>query len=409
MDRASISGMTVAELRKKLTARGLDASGKKATLVKRLASAVADDGDTDVPLPQDNQDHNREREDRGRDPVGNMSMDELRSTIVSVMADTLPTLLAATGESTTTSAPVVQGDHTSGACGSTAAALSATSAAPLNLPTPGRLSVSTIPKRLVDRILTGEFINFNDLLPNVVSAVSGSKPSSTVLKLDLAEGGPFQFVEDSASRGKARHIHDLCTWLEAWTLYMHTILQVAPHRLSELLGYQALIVEANRRFLPEGWLDYDYQFRQAAAADTSLRWDHIEATIWQLTTAGKARPVCPSCSTVHPLAASGRCPFRPSRPAASFSSFSGLFQGKPICRNFNADRCYGGCSRAHVCHKGPSQNFAEVRETKNIRLGGRGFESQIAQWASNQVALKYRYFRAPYFKRRRPAPENACT
>ena len=42
-----------------------------------------------------------------------------------------------------------------------------------------------------------------------------------------------------------RRVHDLSTWLETWTAYVNILLGAAPHRTNELLGYQAIIIDAN--------------------------------------------------------------------------------------------------------------------------------------------------------------------
>eukprot|EP00117_Sycon_ciliatum_P038502 scpid87323/ scgid28597/ len=99
---------------------------------------------------------------------------------------------------------------------------------------------------------------------------------------------------------------------------------------------------ANRRFTPEGWLEYDRNFHIKAAADPSLKWDVIDPNLWQLATTGPAPSACPACGAAHPLFTSGHCPFRPYRqlPGSGFASnsTSTAFPGRPVCRNFNAGR-----------------------------------------------------------------------
>lgn len=159
-------------------------------------------------------------------------------------------------------------------------------------------------------------------------------------------------MEEGAPRGKVRHVRDLATWIEGFTIFTHTLLQIAPHWSAELLSYQSLIIEASRRFTPEGWLDYDSQFRQAVANVPSMRWDSIDANIWQLTTSGKARHSCGHCGTTHQPFPSGRWLFHQSR-TQSTGTFTGssapIFNGRPICCNFQHNRCSGNCGRAHVC------------------------------------------------------------
>ncbi len=136
------------------------------------------------------------------------------------------------------------------------------------------------------------------------------------------------------------------------------------------------------------------QFRNACASDTSRLWNFIDANMWQLTMTGKVRPACSACHLVHPLAGSGRCPFRPfgdqafrpfgdqafaSHAQPSRGSFWEVISkgGREICRNYNYRRCTSNqCPRAHVCLlcKGshPSIScFSEsaTQRAKNVTVG----------------------------------------
>jgi len=291
-------------------------------------------------------DLDRERDDRESN---------LKSTILQVMSEALPTLLAAAQASASANnsqpLPSVEPATNLSPAPSMPAPPTLSPSMGATLPSPAsathRLPAANIPQRTLDRIMAGEFINLSELL---TTSMACTTQPLTNMQFELRDGQPH-LVEGTVTSPKTRRVHDIATWLEGYTVYMHTILQAAPHRLNQLLGYQSLIIEANRRFTPEGWLDYDQQFRQMAARDASLPWDAIHATLWQLTTTGKARPTCPSCQMVHPPAPSGSCPFRPPSASANTSHNSGLFQGKQICKNFNNNRCSGSCTRAHVCFR----------------------------------------------------------
>ena len=167
--------------------------------------------------------------------------------------------------------------------------------------------------------------------------------TQNVLRFEMSNGGLLRVVEIGAARGKSRHVHDLATWVEAYTILSQVIVDVAPHRPAELLCYQSLILESNRRFTPEGWLEYDRKFRINAAADPSLKWDIIDPNLWQLATTGRARCACQACRAAHPPSANGRCPFRPYQQFSGFASNSKgtASPGQLVCRNFNAGRCFG--------------------------------------------------------------------
>ena len=373
---ADVRSMTVCNLRKHLTGRGLDATGRKNILVQRLIAAIRSDPDSgngDQSLPDQSTSPQRDREDREtttdtsvaaaqtQPEKSHIPEDDLRSTIVSVMAETLPTLPAVARQDAADSLPSAVGTQ-SGLPQSSVASASSIVQSGKRLPT------GNVPQRVVDRILTGEFINFSDLLPDLMRS---SQPSSQpVFQFQVQDGVP-KFITDS-STPKTRKVDDLSTWLEAFTIYMHTITQTAPHRVHELLCYQALIIEANRRLYAEGWLEYDQLFRQAAARDAQKPWDVIEPTLWQLATTGKARPTCSQCRTVHPATSSGNCPFRTRQTASSTSTtFNPEFQGKQICRSYNANRCSGSCFRAHVCilcrGRQPATNCQQSQQSQTAK------------------------------------------
>ena len=107
-----------------------------------------------------------------------------------------------------------------------------------------------------------------------------------------------------------RRVHDIGTWLEAWTMYMHATFTIAPHHVSELLSYQAMILAANRQYYLDAWLSYDQQLRMLIVSQPGRRFDSIDINTWQLCVTSKARPRCSSCNIVHP--ASTNCPFVPN-------------------------------------------------------------------------------------------------
>ena len=212
-----------------------------------------------------------------------------------------------------------------------------------------QLPTAVVPRRTQERILAGEYVVFDSLLPEVLRS-SPTSPSMG-FSIQSADGTPFRLVDaqEPVSRATKRRVCDLSTWLEAWTTYLNVVLQAAPHRLTELLGYQAIIVEANRRYFADGWMDYDRQFRASAASSPQAKpWDVIDPNIWQLTTSGKTRPTCLACHLVHPPAGGNRCLFRASTSTTGPQA-TPVHGNRPICRNFNQQRCSGPCTRVHVC------------------------------------------------------------
>ena len=259
--------------------------------------------------------------------------DEVQKAVTAALAETVSPLLATIGSSQPSPAMAVPTGN----------------AAPTG---PGAGSLShplNVPSHVRERILRGECVDLNTLLPEALGApkrdtiqlnFSGSR---TVELLDPSSGGHVEKVR--------RHVHDLVTWLEAWSRYMFVLCSHAPSRFSELMAYQATIVSANSSYYPEAWLEYDREFRLAISLDPSKRWDAIDGNLWQLKMTGRSRPQCSTCRITHPPSGS-QCPFRASRvPNQQFAPRSAYTKsGKEICRNFQQGRCSNtDCKFAHVC------------------------------------------------------------
>ena len=152
-----------------------------------------------------------------------------------------------------------------------------------------------------------------------------------------------QLIHDLHPKTIQRRIHNLSTWLEAWTAFVNVILSAVPHQYSKLLGYQAIITDANTKFFyPDAWLAYDRQFQLACANDPARPWNVVDTDMWQLTRTGKSRPTCTACFLVHPLSGGGHCPFRPhssqaiahtasSRPRSLPQLQLSLLHKRPVC------------------------------------------------------------------------------
>ena len=213
-----------------------------------------------------------------------------------------------------------------------------------------------VPPRIKERILRGEFVEFDDLLSEALGS-----PTDEPIQITSLQNQVVEFASPSrAPRPGAlpkRHVHDLATWMEAWTVYFAVVTSATSERTGELLAYQSTIVDVNQRFNTSAWLDYDRRFRTLAAAD-NRRWDIIDMNTYQACFTSQARPACTSCALVHPPPGPV-CPFRkpPLRPGTvSGGAIPRAFQpntfhnGRIICRNYNANRCNtASCPRAHVC------------------------------------------------------------
>ena len=77
-----------------------------------------------------------------------------------------------------------------------------------------------------EKINTGEYVELSELLPSV-SCSAAAQPAPCAMHSEMA-GGPIRIVDSTSNRGKGRNVHDLVTWLEAYTILLHTIVRTAP-------------------------------------------------------------------------------------------------------------------------------------------------------------------------------------
>ena len=123
-----------------------------------------------------------------------------------------------------------------------------------------------IPFRLIDRIQAGEFIDMAELLPERLGFNVFNSPMS-----DDKDG-------KHSSKSRKRQVTTITEWVQCFSIYAAVMAQKYPIKVRDLLGYQALLVEAHIQYEGDAWLGYDRRFRQTAAASLDLVW----AGIWPL-------------------------------------------------------------------------------------------------------------------------------
>ena len=319
--------LSVVELRSRLESKNLATTGRRPALLKRLREAEEED-----------------------EPVTLRSVraliSEAVSSAVSAMAATEstarpadPPLLSADPVTINNGhgngAPVLPCQISAGPDTSVTSSATAGGQLPLSGPTSsssGTSGMPIVPLRLRDRITRGEYIDLDELLPECIGS-----DSDFVLHLSVGAGQSVQLVQKAAHKRAPvvkRHIHDIATWVEAFTTYTRILVDAASVKAGDILAYQATIIEANSTYMTNGWLTYDRRFRLALAS-----MPHLYSR----------------CSIVHPVA-TAICPFRgglPSSPTTAGSQFTGpqpRHNGNVICRNYNNASCtYSPCSRMHVC------------------------------------------------------------
>ena len=230
--------------------------------------------------------------------------------------------------------------------------------------------VAPLPRHIKEKIVRGEYVSFCKLLPHT-------------------EAPPFAgtTAEDRRRRRSTTHptIQDRNTWLEAWNQFLGARLSHDPSLALELVKYQTILTMLFKNYAAAACLEYDRLFRQAAARDTSIRWDTLKEDIfvWALTLPTHAHPArlatntgsapqpfrnpahardgaqATSTSRAGPNSNCSR-PNRPrdagNKPTASSSTSATdprsthTSTGTEICRRFNWGSCTSSnCVYAHSC------------------------------------------------------------
>ena len=274
---AIVHRMRVAELRAELDNRGLLTTGKKSILVQRLLDDMEQEnlGPTQ-PSANDSAEPTVDTCEVFADPPGTLDPTGIRELIRAEVRSAITDEVGASLLSQPSTAPAPP-------AASSDIGVSAACSTP---PHAGNLHV---PKSAQDRILRGEFVDFDQLLPEILGAVDSNK--SFELRSSSSRGA-LEVVEVNTTCPVHRRVHDIATWLEAWSLYMHVVISNAPHHTAELLSYQCMILAANRQYFAEAWLMYDQQFRRFVASQPGKRFDTIDINTWQLCITGKARHRC---------------------------------------------------------------------------------------------------------------------
>ena len=118
----------------------------------------------------------------------------------------------------------------------------------------------------VSRIEIGEYIDMIELLPNQLGTTRSPANDDSV----------------RAVRQRRRELSGILQWIQSFATYTGICCQNQPHRIQDLLGYQTLIIEASLEYQGDGWLGYDQQFQQRAAANPALVWANTDTTLWNL-------------------------------------------------------------------------------------------------------------------------------
>ena len=146
-----------------------------------------------------------------------------------------------------------------------------------------------VPAKLVKRIQQGSFVEMVELLPETLSS---------------PEYAPDN--EPAGQKQKRREVTNIINWVQCFGVFIAIVCRKEPSRISDLIGYQNLIIQASIHCQAGRWVDYDRRFRLKASAAIIPEWSTIDITIWNL-----AFPDCLQGGT--PYEASGKATYKPSK------------------------------------------------------------------------------------------------
>ena len=125
--------------------------------------------------------------------------------------------------------------------------------------------IPPVPAKVVARIWKGEYIDMADLLQDNLEA---DRRRAT------------------AQRGQAkatwREVPDLLSWAQCFSVYVGVVVK-HPHRVKQLLVYQATILREARRCGGNGWRAYYVMFRKLAVTDDTIDWLRLNPSLYATT------------------------------------------------------------------------------------------------------------------------------
>ena len=220
-----------------------------------------------------------------------------------------------------------------------------------------------VPSKLVKKIEAGDFIDMAKLRPEGLGTMEDSAPGRS-------------------TKGKTKMISNILEWIRCFSLYVAILSRSAPHRVPDLLSYQALIIEAQMEYPGDHWLGYDRRFRQRAAVTKTTKWSKIDTTLWHLAFAGRPSIArCKYCFSV--THCSSDCELAPDpdppaqeQPAAPSRRSTAVPSRPPVCFAWNEDPSRGctrkNCKFEHICYICAKDPSIRNKNHKAVRCPHRG-------------------------------------
>jgi hypothetical protein len=213
-----------------------------------------------------------------------------------------------------------------------------------------------IPKKIVGRILKGEFVDMSELLKDNMEADRRKRATDGAAPHPPFGNGPT-----------SRDVPDVMSWAQCFSHFAAIITQKYPRKAKELWAYQSTIIGEARRCGGKGWLLYDRAFRQQIPSIEEADFGRLNQALYATTFlayGGGAKACCPHCML--PDHTREECALNPNRalPLVRMKEAPQQKRAEPgelrrekkkrgPCYAWNDARCYNGpyCRFEHVCSR----------------------------------------------------------
>ena len=204
-----------------------------------------------------------------------------------------------------------------------------------------------IPAKVVERIRAGSFVDLKEMLPDNVALLRRLQETNVNTQVTSGAGS------------RMRDIRDPLTWASSYMAFVAARSNQAETR--ELLAYGMLILQLARKHGGLGWVAYDSQFRQQAAAGAPTPWSELNLSLMAATVfngGGEASvQACSLClASDHSAPECALASLDSSRPPSKLPASSRTSaRPKPyciqeeVCRRFNRGICSSPSCRFEHC------------------------------------------------------------
>lgn len=235
-----------------------------------------------------------------------------------------------------------------------------------SLSTPGMIlspAADPIPRALVQRIQSGQFVDMRDMLADNISLLNQLSSLQGTVAL------PFNTI----NRTRLREIPSLVSWLYCFNAYV--AVRTPDPLTQQMLAYSRLIIREALRHGGPGWLEYDRVFRRQQSINPALAWNALEPSLQAATILGQrtSGTFCTLCQESDHVAS--QCALAPLQQQLQTSHVSTTVSQPPstsrppkrpetilrICVAWNKGQCTKPrCTFRHVC--ATCQNAHKARD-----------------------------------------------